>query len=124
MPRYYRKPAVVEAFQWDRHADEKTWPEWARLYRGRDTVGALSGLGQSAVGTLLVPGNGLVQNANPGDWLVFDGEIVEAQHAERIARGELTILTPAKFAELYEPEGEATANTPQAAVEQTEGQPS
>ena len=38
MTQYQRKPKTVEAFQWERNSDPKTWPEWARLYRAQDGV--------------------------------------------------------------------------------------
>jgi hypothetical protein len=35
MPKYTRKPLVVDAFQWDGHPKAGSWPMWAQLAVGQ-----------------------------------------------------------------------------------------
>lgn len=94
---YQRKSLPVEAFAWDRHADRSTWPEWAQKYEGLTSLNTWAPLGMSGVGTLLVPSNGVVTNANNGDFLVLVG------------KNKIEVYSPAAFAELFEEVGAAPA---------------
>lgn len=109
MSQYQRKTKLVDAFQWTRDSDPKTWPEWARLYRAQDGMGSHSGLATSGVGTLLIPALPSSKHVEPGQWLVFDGEIAEDAVGAKTARGVITVLTTEQFEADYEPFGRTTA---------------
>ena len=116
MTQYQRKPKPVEAFQWERNSDPKTWPEWARLYRAQDGMGSLSGLATSGVGTLLIPALPSSKHAESGQWLVFEGEIVDVEGGARVARGPVLVMTTDQFEAEFEPVGPAR-NAPEPAPE-------
>ena len=116
MTQYQRKPKTVEAFQWERNSDPKTWPEWARLYRAQDGMGSLSGLATSGVGTLLIPALPSSKHAESGQWLVFEGEIVEVEGGARVARGPVLVMTTDQFEAEFVPVGPAR-NAPEPAPE-------
>lgn len=111
MPQYIRKPRPVEAFQWDRHADRRSWPLWAQLFRGNDPMGQLAEIGNSAVGTLMISQGAKTTQAEPADWLVFDGEVVDDGYGAKTVRGTITVVSPQQFAADYEALGGEDAPT-------------
>ncbi|AXQ69260.1 hypothetical protein HOU02_gp465 [Caulobacter phage CcrBL9] len=103
---YQRKPVVVEAFAWDRHADQSTWPQWAQDFEGLTSLNTWAKIGMSGYGTLLVPSEGKVHEAQNGYFLV------------RVNKHRIDIYAPAVFAEQFEEVGAAPA-----AVEPVEAAP-
>ena len=99
---FYRKPSPVEAFQWDRNADPRSWPEWAQLWRGNDSTGQNAAIGFGGTpGTLSVPGLSRNGVAEHGDWIVFDGTVTDDGYGRKTARGTVTVVKPADFAEQF-----------------------
>lgn len=116
MTRYIRKPAPIEAFQWNRDLAKKDWPEWARLYRGTDSMGQLAPIGPGGIGgTLLIPSGANNMVAESSDWIVFEGEVTTNDEGERVAVGRVSVVPALIFDRDYEPEG----GQPQEAAETT-----
>ena len=96
MPKFRKKPVVIEAFQMThkRRASNAGWPEWmhAAWQKERETPGSLyptkkgTGTGTLSIGTL--EGQHLV---SWGDWII------------RGVQGELYPCKPAIFDATYEP---------------------
>ena len=129
MTQYYRKPAAVEAFQWDRNADPRSWPQWAQLWRGNDATGQDAAIGFGGTpGTLMVPGTGRNGIAENGDWIVFEGVVADDGYGKKTARGVVSVVKPADFAEQFISEDERAALPEPApaapAADATEAQPS
>ncbi len=94
MPKYRRKPEIVEAFRWNGHYENDT-PLWVREAYLREEVFQTRIKGPAGLYSLsIITSTGKIE-VDPGDWIIKGGD------------GETYVRKPDIFELTYEPvEGE------------------
>lgn len=85
MTQFRKKPAVVDAWQWNQNSDHPAWLTDAFTYGQAWYQGGV----QPCV--IFKTSDGYAGSANVGDWII------------RNTKGELSALTPPMFEATYEP---------------------